>query len=446
MPSAPRGSRPRRRDSGFSRIPEFRLSGLIRQELGVGTADSQSESEAEAAGQSPRVPEKKRAGEAFGRMPVSEMLELLKEGGAQPDTSAIARRAARFIEGPPELPWQYVAVSVAPAFPVRVPGGWELASVDLVRDDTLPLWYGSDYRYEYSPGMFHLTYGYGILRHPSGHGDAPTSMPHDETGRILTLPLLVLNLAGDHPVHAGVCYYVEPGRRVVWRPPALPDSPHAWFPPGELQTWERIGQDRYGSPRVEPRPARLLNADATRHLAKFAPVLGERIERLGQGRRKQLVRAADQHLTVAHRTPGTPGEDPALPEMHAPEAAFRWVSVIESLLSTDDNSQSDLTRKTAQRAAILIGCDDDDRTSTRDLVAQAYSVRSNYAHGNSPKKVDLAALRTLTRKIITAWIVLSADSSGSPLSKTLDDALLSGRILEESVRRPLEEFKSQVSP
>jgi hypothetical protein len=167
---------------------------------------------------------------------------------------------------------------------------------------------------------------------------------------------------------------------------------------------------------------------------------------MGQGHRRQLIRAADQHLTVAPRTPGAAGEDPALPEMHAPEAVFRWVSVIESLLSTDDNSQIDLTRKTAQRAAILIGCDDDDQLSTRDLVTQAYTVRSNYAHGNSPKKIDLAAMRTLTRQIITAWIVLSADSPGKRLSKSLDDALLSTRILTETVRRPLDDFKNQVSP
>jgi hypothetical protein len=83
--------------------------------------------------------------------------------------------------------------------------------------------------------MFHLTYGYGTLRHSSGEGDALVDMPHDETGRVLTLPLLVLNLASDHPVHAGVCYYVEPGRRVVWRPPAVPDSPYFWFPPGSFR-------------------------------------------------------------------------------------------------------------------------------------------------------------------------------------------------------------------
>ena len=130
--------------------------------------------------------------------------------------------------------------------------------------------------------------------------------------------------------------------------------------------------------------------------------------------------------------------------MHEPEAAFRLVSVIDGLLSADDSSQSDLARKTAQRAVILTGSDDGDRLATRDLVAKAYAVRSSYAHGNSPKKVDLAALRTLTRKVITAWIVLSDDSPGQPLSETLDDALLSAQAFEESVRRPLKEFREQL--
>jgi hypothetical protein len=58
----------------------------------------------------------------------------------------------------------------------------------------------------------------------------------------------------------------------------------------------------------------------------------------------------------------------------------------------------------------------------------------------APKSVDLAVLRTVTRKIIVAWTVLSADAPGRAVSTVLDDALLSARTLDEAVRLPLRRF------
>jgi hypothetical protein len=106
--------------------------------------------------------------------------------------------------------------------------------------------------------------------------------------------------------------------------------------------------------------------------------------------------------------------------MHESEAAFRWIYAVEGLLAADDSDRSDLTRKTAQRAAVLIGQDDDERLAMRDLMRTADAARPAYAHGGSPKSVDLAALRTITREIIVAWIVLSAESPAgqSPPSLT----------------------------
>jgi hypothetical protein len=106
--------------------------------------------------------------------------------------------------------------------------------------------------------------------------------------------------------------------------------------------------------------------------------------------------------------------------MHESEAAFRWISAVEGLLAADDSDRSDLTRKTAQRAAVLIGQDDDEPLAMRDLMRTADAARSAYAHGGSPMSVDLAALRTITREIIVAWIVLSAESPAgqSPTSVT----------------------------
>lgn len=58
----------------------------------------------------------------------------------------------------------------------------------------------------------------------------------------------------------------------------------------------------------------------------------------------------------------------------------------------------------------------------------------------APKSVDLAVLRTVTRKTIVAWTVLSADAPGKAVSAILDDALLSARTLGEAVRLPLKRF------
>jgi hypothetical protein len=126
--------------------------------------------------------------------------------------------------------------------------------------------------------------------------------------------------------------------------------------------------------------------------------------------------------------------------MHESEAAFRWISAVEGLLADGDSDRGDLTRKAAQRAAVLIGRDDDGRLAIRDLMRDAYAARSAYAHGGSPKSVDLAALRTVTRKVMVAWIVLSADSPGRPVSAVLDDALLSASTLNGSVTLPLRRF------
>ena len=78
---------------------------------------------------------------------------------------------------------------------------------------------------------------------------------------------------------------------------------------------------------------------------------------------------------------------------------------------------------------------------------QAYDVRSRYAHGAEPKPVDLAALRSLTRRIMVTWTALAAEySDARTLLAVLDDALLSARVLEYSVRQPLARFWEQVMP
>jgi hypothetical protein len=209
--------------------------------------------------------------------------------------------------------------------------------------------------------------------------------------------------------------------------------------PKELHRWDYTGGEW-----VRPRKGRMIDMTASSGLRAFASGLGTRLQQVGDRQRSRFARAADQYLIVVHRTPAPAEDSPAVPTMHAPEAAFRWVSAIEGLLS-DDDDRSDLKRKTAQRAAVLAGKDDDDRVAVRNLVNGAYNVRSAYAHGSKPGTVDLSALRFLTRQIMVCWLVLAAEHPASKLPGILDDALLSGRVLEERIQQPLRRFRDQAA-
>jgi hypothetical protein len=196
---------------------------------------------------------------------------------------------------------------------------------------------------------------------------------------------------------------------------------------------------------VRPRKGRIIDATASDQLSRFASAFGARLHDLDERQRARFARAADQYLIVIYRTPGPAGKSPTVPSMHAPEAAFRWISAIEGLLA-DGDDRSDLKRKTAQRAAVLAGQDDIDRLAVRGLVNAAYGVRSAYAHGGQPKTVDLAALRSLTRRVMVTWAVLAAEYPARTLPGILDDALLSRSVLEDCIQQPLRRFLDQAVP
>jgi hypothetical protein len=375
------------------------------------------------------------------RIPAPASGEAPNRTYLQPDTLGVARRIARYTIGPSQQPWQYITVSLSPASPITLFDGWELAPVDMVHDAKLPVTYHDNLL----PGSvsiggrLHLKAGYGALRRPFGEGDVPGDVSRTDT-RALTLPLLVLNLASDHPVHAGVSYYVEPGRCVIRPPHARPEDTDLYHFPSELHMWDRVAD-----PWIQRRKSRKIDTNITRDLASFAQELGHRVQKLKKRDHERLIRAADQYLTVAHRTPGSPGETAEIPAMHEPETVFRWIAAIEGLLAGEDTSHSDLARKVSQRAAILIGKNDNERLQTRDVIVTAYRARSSYAHGSNPKNnVGLAELRTVIREIIVAWIVLAADFPGKTLSAALDSALLSASKREEVARR-LELFWEQVT-
>ena len=110
----------------------------------------------------------------------------------------------------------------------------------------------------------------------------------------------------------------------------------------------------------------------------------------------QLRRCAEHFLTAsdAHR------EGKVSPQRNA-DAVLHYAIALEVPLGDDDHS--DLTRKVSQRAAVLAGANDDHRLTIEQLVRDAYSARSVYAHGGKRDKiakVDLAILRRVVCRCI----------------------------------------------
>jgi hypothetical protein len=368
---------------------------------------------------------------------VDSIQTMLQSRTGTPDTEVLARRIAGYMAGPPAVLWQYIAVNVVPAFPLDLFGGWELAPISPAHDEKTPLWYS--HTTPYDPAAHHFDNDYGALRRSSGEQEFPAE-ESDCSDPVLLWPLIALNLYSDYPVHAGVSYYVEQGRRIVPRP-ETEAQPSEWaFMPKELRRWEyTAGQ------LVLPRKGRTIDATASDRLRMFASGFGARLQGLDDKQRARFARAADQYLIVVYRTPGPAGNPPAIPSMHAPEAAFRWISAIEGLLS-DGDDRSDLKRKTAQRAAVLAGQDDAGRLAVSGLVNAAYGVRSAYAHGGQPKTADLGKLRSLTRHVMVSWTVLATEHPAKALPKVLDEALLSRRVREDMVQQPLRRFLEQAMP
>ncbi|GAB1332045.1 hypothetical protein ACE1SV_63840 [Streptomyces sennicomposti] len=77
------------------------------------------------------------------------------------------------------------------------------------------------------------------------------------------------------------------------------------------------------------------------------------------------------------------------------EAAPKLTMALESPLGGGDGGHADLSRKTQQRAAVLVGADDGDRLQVRNTVRTDYAARSAYAHGGKDKASDLQALRSV---------------------------------------------------
>lgn len=132
-----------------------------------------------------------------------------------------------------------------------------------------------------------------------------------------------------------------------------------------------------------------------------------------------------------------------------PDAVLNYVAALEALLVMDGGN-AELTRKVAQRAAVLIGTSAAQRLAVAQVVKMAYDARSRWAHGDElPEKriPDLNALRSICQQTFLSWIAVTATCGAknqrSVLSERCDEALLSPDALT-FLRQPVVALEARI--
>ncbi|MEV5989362.1 hypothetical protein AB0L85_31040 [Streptomyces sp. NPDC052051] len=383
----------------------------------------------------PRLPNSPTGGRSLALQIAHACLKILASSDRFSITEAV-ERAVGYVCGPQLADWEYVCVNVtlegAPSVDI---GGWQLAAFDYAGDPLLPLTGAPGVAGDLlAPRALHEMHGFGLLRRPLTDDPVPVD---DDRPRVLVWPVLALNLALAVPVVAGPRYLVEPGRHVL--------DPHLGWPvPSEVSRWG------YTLAPQQQWPSYLIDRRQETGVAAFCRAFLAGTAGLDAGRLDQLARAADHFLFVNCHVLGNSLGGAVASPLHLSEAALKLTMALESLLGGGDGGHADLSRKMQQRAAVLVGADDEDRLQVRDTVRAGYAARSAYAHGGKDKVSDLQALRSVVCRVIVQWVVqavhcshLSGRHGGRDgLVSLLDDALLSHRLRQEHIVGPREAFRA----
>lgn len=368
-------------------------------------------------------------GNALFRLGVAALLRSNREF----DAHALAEQLAAYLAGPPETLWQYFVLNVDWELPEPVDlGGWRLSRPSADEWDALrPVPIVADHA---ATAVWNPLLGFGqhlVLAAPDPeeepvHGFRIRLFSRGPSTESVWAPLLAFNLWADEPALVVAEYIVEPGRAV--------DRLYSSFP------YTYVGPDgEQEVPQLGP-----LEVDGGRspQLIRFLTELTTRLSQrtLGKKFHDRIRRSAVRFLDTADKVGY--GTDVTFPD-DEPQVVLNYITSLENLLSGDDN-HGDLTRRTAQRAAVLIGKNDADRLETRRRVASAYGVRSSIAHGSDPDPDKLTEatrqVRPILRQALTAAIVLGDANLGS----LCDEALLSHQTLQEKILRPLAEFHNRI--
>jgi hypothetical protein len=242
-------------------------------------------------------------------------------------------------------------------------------------------------------------------------------------------PLLLLNLWQDTGVNAVAEYLVEPSRNVERRRGHIPRQPLTENGEVDIPMLGPLCISGSDSPRY----AHFISALSAEFDAWKSPSnSAERksLERLRRG----ALRFLETGPTVGFDADVTMPYDRA-------GVVLSYVSALENILSGAAESSGDLRRRTAQRAAALIGGDDDSRVAVHDHVYEAYGLRNKIAHGDEVGGVQLTAaaksMRGILRNVFVAAIMLGPSGR---LDVLCDNGLLSHSFLRKNVRAPIDKF------
>ena len=361
---------------------------------------------------------------------------------ADHDLHAVAKDLASYLAGPPVDIWDYAILdgNLGVDSAIRVADEWELVTPtaqELRRLLPMPTTASYQPARPFDPDEYGgLTMLRRVERRARPHHrhllrwDVLYSLAIDRPAHQLWQPLLALSLFDNSVLRLWARYQVEPGRTVdklfdsvEWKVVTLND--------GTDEDWPDFGDfGDFGDIDVQ-----MLG----RFLTEVAPLLEQALHNKNPGTR--LRRSAEHLLTAGDHAHG---EGEVLSELNA-ETVLHYVIALEGLLAGDDHDHGELTRKVSQRAAILAGESDARRLEIEQLVRDAYSARSAYAHGGTPKKeLDLPELRKVVRRCLLTRLVIGDPVGDCPLSKLADQALLAHEVLDRCIRQPFSEFTQRV--
>lgn len=351
------------------------------------------------------------------------------------DRRLLAEEIAEHLAGPAVEIFDLVALDAAVELdgPVPVVCGWSLQRLDADHlRGLLPVPSAADL-VTYQPYDVDILSQLALLRRPRDDQTPGSGIPISwdmQPAYAVWQPLLALMLFQNPVVHFYARYKVEPRRRVDRLHDRIAVEP--WSPDGVVELerpflgdWEvpKDGHDRL-----------------VRFLDSIRPNLEPAVTPTGTTQKAQArvmrLRRVTEHLIAAGENAYGHGD---VVKQHNADAVLHYMVALEGLLTGDADDKSDLTRKVAQRSAVLVGHNDEARLQAHDIIRNAYRQRSAYAHGSEAKPVNLAKVRRIVRRSLLARVVLG-DSKQRPLHALADEALLSARVLEAEVREPLRSF------
>lgn len=364
---------------------------------------------------------------------------LLDSGGGriQPvGADEVVEALSVFLGGPPVPIARYVGIDadvVLAGGPVEV-AGWELvvADRDLLRTiqpvppllDWAPtrtwdpeMWRGAAFLRRVEPDA---TPAFGLRLYLQG------AFPE----LAFWAPLLVLSCFKNEVVTVWSDHVVEPGRHVGTQ------LDRVWYDTIGGEDWA-VDRPMTASLGIEPTGEDMFRRFCTEFSAALD--LGDSTSQ----RAKVQRRSSERFLRAAEHSYVRPDSvDPA----RQPDAIAAYVACLESLVAPD-GSAGEVARKVEQRAAVLVGSDDEARLRVAEETRRAYRARSSWAHGDDIRerdRPDIAALRDTVRRVLIAWVAITrAGTAPGEFGDACDRALLSATARDDLLR-PVAELRARV--